>query len=51
MQYLVVEASSAEELQAKVQQYIFEGWEPQGGISVATHSVGQWWYYQAVVKR
>lgn len=51
MKYLVVEASSAEGLQMKVQQYIFEGWEPQGGLSVATYGTGHWWYYQAMVKR
>ena len=30
MKYLILEGSSAEELRAKVQHYIGEGWEPLG---------------------
>jgi len=51
MKYLIVEASSANALQEKVQQYINEGWELQGGMSVATHGAASWWYYQALVLR
>ena len=51
MKYLVVEASSVAELQANVQQYIGEGWEPLGGLSVATYGAGMWWYYQAMIIR
>lgn len=51
MTYLIVEANSAEGLQMKVQQYILEGWELQGGISVATYGANRWWYYQAMIKR
>lgn len=51
MKYLVVEAQSARELQEKVQHYIDSGWEPQGGLSVATYGMGNWWYYQAMVMR
>ncbi len=51
MKYLVVEASSAGELQGKVQGYIDQGWEPLGGLSVATYGAGTWWYYQAMVQR
>jgi len=51
MKYLIAEANSARDLQAKVQQYIEQGWEPIGGLSVATFGVGNWWYYQALIKR
>ena len=51
MKYLIIEATSAQVLQEKVQQQIDEGWEPLGGLSVATSGAGAWWYYQAVVKR
>jgi hypothetical protein len=51
MKYVVVEAQSADELQHKVQALIDQGWEPQGGVSVATHSAGVWWYFQAMVQR
>jgi hypothetical protein len=49
MRYLVVEAHSAEELQEKVQKCITEGWEPSGGMAVATYGAISWWYYQAMV--
>jgi hypothetical protein len=51
MRYVVVEAQSADELQRKVQELIDLGWEPQGGLSVATYAAGAWWYYQAMVQR
>lgn len=51
MKYLIAEANSARDLQAKVQHYIEEGWEPLGGLSVATYAAGAWWYYQALIKR
>jgi hypothetical protein len=51
MRYLVVEANHAQTLQAKVQHYIGEGWEPLGGLSVATYGAINWWYYQAMIIR
>jgi hypothetical protein len=51
MSYHVVEAGSAAELQQKVQELIDAGWEPQGGLSVATYAAGAWWYYQAMIHR
>jgi hypothetical protein len=51
MRYQIVEASSAQELQQKVQDLINDGWEPLGGLSVATYGAGAWWYYQAMVLR
>lgn len=51
MKYLVVEATSAGDLQKKVQQYMDQGWEPTGGLSVSTYGAGAWWYYQAMILR
>jgi len=51
MKYLIAEATSVRALQEKVQQYIEQGWEPLGGLSVATYGAGAWWYYQALIKR
>jgi hypothetical protein len=51
MQYHLVEAQSAEDLERLVQEKINEGWEPQGGVAVATYGVGSWWYYQAMIFR
>ena len=51
MKYLIVEVTSAGELQKQVQQYIDQGWEPTGGVSVATYGMGAWWYYQAMIWR
>jgi hypothetical protein len=50
MKYMIAEATSAHDLQQKVQQYIENGGEPVGGLSVATYGVGAWWYYQALIK-
>jgi hypothetical protein len=50
MTYHIVEAQSATQLQEKVQELIDQGWQPKGGISVATYAAGTWWYYQAMVK-
>lgn len=51
MRYVVVEAQSAAQLQLKVQDLLDQGWELQGGVSVATYSMGSWWYFQAMVNR
>jgi len=51
MKYRIAEANSAHDLQKKVQQLIEQGWEPLGGLSVATYGAGMWWYYQALIKR
>ena len=40
MKYLIAEAYSARDLQEKVQQHIDQGWEPLGGLSVATYGGG-----------
>ena len=50
MTYHLVEAKSAAQLQDKVQSLIEKGWQPQGGVCVATYAAGAWWYYQAMVK-
>lgn len=51
MHYMIAEASSAAELESKVNVLLQQGWELQGGLSVATYGAGQWWYYQALVRR
>lgn len=51
MRYTVVEAQSAGDLRRKVQELIDQGWEPLGGLSVATYAAGAWWYFQALVQR
>jgi uncharacterized protein DUF1737 len=51
MKYLVIEAQSAEELQQKVQDSIDQGWQPLGGLAVATYGAGSWWYYQAMISQ
>jgi hypothetical protein len=50
MQYCVVEANSASALEQEVQTRLDEGWEPLGGVAVATYAAGAWWYYQALVR-
>jgi hypothetical protein len=42
MKYRIAEANNARDLQQKVQEYIDQGWEPVGGLSVATYGVGAW---------
>jgi hypothetical protein len=51
MNYHLVEAQSAAQLQENVQSLIDEGWEPLGGVAVATYGAGLWWYYQAMIRR
>jgi hypothetical protein len=51
MSYSIIEAQSIEELQSRVQELIEKGWEPAGGIAVATHGIMSWWYYQAMILR
>jgi hypothetical protein len=47
MKYLIVEATSAGALQKQVQQYIDQGWEPTGGLSVAPMA----WVRGGITKR
>jgi len=53
MQYMVIEAKDdAQELDEAVNQQIEEGWEPLGGVAVGySTDSGNWWFYQAMVKR
>jgi hypothetical protein len=37
IEYVIVQADETDELQACVEQFIEDGWEPQGGVSIA------WW--------
>ena len=47
-QYAVLEADSAAKLAELVQRYLDRGWEPLGGVAVATKHPGGWWYFQAM---
>ncbi len=49
MTYIIIEARSASELQEKVQEHVNAGWEPLGGLAVATYGAGTWYYYQAMI--
>jgi hypothetical protein len=51
LEYVLLEASSSDELQQKVNAYLRQGWRLQGGVAVATTGALQWWYYQAVVRQ
>lgn len=46
--YLVIERNSAPDLLTHVQQLLDEGWELQGGVSVALRSVSSPIYAQAM---
>lgn len=49
MKYILVEATSPKELMVRVNDFIAEGYKPQGGISVACHYSGSVYYTQAMV--
>jgi hypothetical protein len=51
MEYHLAEANSAEKLTHAVNALIADGWLPSGGVAVATYGAGNWWYYQAMVRR
>lgn len=51
MQYTVVKGDSINELARAVNEEIQRGYEPQGGVAVATNETTYYVYYQAMVKR
>jgi hypothetical protein len=51
MKYILVEATSPKELMARVNDFMTEGYIPQGGISVACHYSGSVYYTQAMVTK
>ncbi len=50
MEYAIVEAGSAFELQQKVDDRIAAGWVPSGGVAVCYYGNGGWYFCQAVVR-
>ena len=50
MEYAIVEAASAAELQDKVDARLAAGWVPTGGVAVCYYGNGGWYFCQAVVR-
>lgn len=50
MLYEVVYAAGPEELTAKVNKMINEGWKPLGGLAIGHYDGGESYFYQAMVK-
>ena len=52
MKYCVLECNSLSELEDKVNSFIADGWQPQGGISVREDLIytTTTYYYQAMIK-
>jgi hypothetical protein len=50
MEYQVAADDDLNQLIAKVNHAIKNGWRPQGGISVAVHQNGSIGYFQAIVR-
>lgn len=48
MHYGILEANSTAKLVEQVNQYIAQGWKPQGGVTLAIDQ-GNWTYCQAMV--
>ena len=46
MEYLILEAESAKDLEVRVYKAIQKGWRPQGGVSVSAAG----WFVQAVIR-
>ena len=51
LQYAVIEAENASELERKVAEHIDDGWYPFGGVSLSVDESGNCiWYAQAMVE-
>ena len=51
MEYKVIEANKALDLQEEVNRLIQDGWVPLGGVAVVFSSTSNyWWFYQGMVK-
>jgi hypothetical protein len=51
MEYKVIEANKALDLQEEVNRHIQEGWIPLGGVAVVHASTSNYWsFYQAMIK-
>lgn len=51
MKYRVISESYPWELEKKVNEFIKEGWEPQGGIAIERYGEISAYYFQAMIKR
>ena len=51
MKYRVVKENTYWALTMEVNNYIKEGWEPQGGISIERYGEISAYYFQAMIKR
>lgn len=45
MQYMAVEAGTAEELNEKVNEKIKEGWKPLGGVAISLSESDEYQYF------
>jgi hypothetical protein len=51
MEYKVIEANKALDLQEEVNRHLQDGWVPLGGVAVVFSSASNyWWFYQAMVQ-
>lgn len=52
MKYCVIEATSVADLATQVNDMIFDGWRPAGGVNIINSNANPqlWWFYQAMVK-
>jgi hypothetical protein len=52
MEYKVIEARAAQQLEQAVNEHIQEGWEPLGGVAVGFTDLANYWTYcQAMVRK
>lgn len=51
MEYKILMNSDRQLLANVVESYLKEGWEPQGGVSVAVKNDNDEGYVQAIIKR
>ena len=51
MKYIILSSDTSAKLESKVNNFLSEGWECQGGLSVFVAASGYWSYNQAMVTR
>jgi len=50
MQYTIVAAETAGELESEVNNRLFDGWRPQGGVHVLHSGGDMFLFFQALVR-